>query len=420
MKLKKPLYKGLRTSKEVIEKLETFKHVERVSVAGAVRRMKETFKKVIIVCSSEEPGLVMEEFQRTELVNNVLYKTEQRLSFLTQESIRVDLIIVEPTRYVNTLLYFTGSPSHTRMLRNHARKQCVSIKKQGVFRNGEKLNIKTEHELYKELNMQFIPPELRQGGNELSKALNNEIPDLIKEEDVKGDFHIHSTWSDGVSSIEEIAEYCRKELEYSYMGVSDHAGHIGLANSMNEEALKKRSEEIKDLNSTYSKFRILNCAEVDIKTRGGLSMSDEVLKELDVVIASLHYDFDMNRAEMTNRICKALRNEYVNILGHPTGRRVLHRPGVDFNTRKVFQTGLDNNIFFEINCKPFRMDLSTELVQQGKELGVKFAINTDAHTINQLNNIPIGIGIGKRGTLVKNDVLNTRSISFLQHQGLIQ
>jgi DNA polymerase (family 10) len=237
--------------------------------------------------------------------------------------------------------------------------------------------------------------------------LEKKIPRIIELKDIKGDLHIHSNWSDGVNTIKELADYARKEMGYKYIGVADHANLRFMKNNLSPKNVNKRIKIINDLNSTYSNFNIYNCVEANIKTNGSIDMPDKFLSKFDYVIASIHYGFKLSKSEMTNRLLKALDNEHVRVLGHPTGRKLLSKQSYDFDFERVVNKAVDKRIALEIDAFPDRLDLNDKNSIKAKSLNAKLVINTDAHQKKQMNYMRLGVGVARRAMLTKKNVLNT-------------
>lgn len=403
------LLDALITSEEIISQLKDSDFIDKISVAGSVRRMKETIGDVDIVCTSKTPIKLIKYFTKLPFVAKVIAKGETKASIRTKERIQIDLRVVKPNEYGSALYHFTGSKDHNIALRKLAIKKGLKINEYGIFNGNKRIGGNKEEDVFKAMKMQFIPPELRENRGEIELALKNKIPKLVELKDIKGDLHVHSNWSDGLNKISEIADYCKKMMKYSFVGIADHVGDLHIASAMNVKKIIKRAKEIKDLNSTLTKFKVLNNCEVDIKPNGTLSVKDNILKHFDVVIASVHSSFRQNKSETTARLIKAISNEQVNIIGHPTARKIFTRPPIVFDEDLVFTAGAKNNVAFEINSFYNRLDLKDTHAIKAKELGAKFAIDTDAHTLSHLEYIQLGIGVARRAGLTKKDIINTQS-----------
>ncbi|MBN1923287.1 MAG: DNA polymerase/3'-5' exonuclease PolX [Nanoarchaeota archaeon] len=402
------LIEGVQASEEIINELKMSKLVENVSVAGSVRRMKDTIGDIDIICTSNHADKLMDYFTNMLTVKKVIAEGETKSSIKLYNNLQVDLRVVKPDEYGSALQHFTGSKDHNIVLRKLAIKKGLKINEYGTFKGEKRVVGQTEESVYKALNMQYIPPELRENKGEIELALKNKIPKLVELKNIQGEFHVHSKWSDGLNSIKEIADYCRKKMKYSFIGIADHTGSLQIANALNIRNIKKRTVEIRELNKAYKDFKVLNCAEANIKTSGRLDLPDDVLSKFDFVIASIHHGFTLSKQEMTERLLKVLDNPYVKALGHPTGRKLLRRQGYEYDYEKIFRKAAEKNIFLEIDSFPDRMDLNDELSRLAKDCGVKFIISTDAHSLAHLDYIQYGVGVARRAGLTKKDVFNTK------------
>ncbi len=400
----------LPVAEEIIGYLK--KYSNKINYAGSLRRMKETIGDIDILVTSDEPKKVMEKFVNMDEVKRVLSKGKTRTSLVLEEQgMQVDLRVVDKKEYGAALMYFTGSKQHNVALRKEAIKQGYSLSEYGLEKKetGRKARAKTEKEIYKKLGYSYIPPEMRENRGELELAKKNKTPELVTLEDIKGDLQMHTNHSDGNNSVEEMAKAAKK-LGYEYIAITDHSPSSRIASGLEKKELKKLWKEI----DSVEKIKILKGSEVDIQKNGKLDYKNDVLEKLDLVIVSVHSNFKMGKKEMTNRLLKALDNEFVNILAHPTGRQIGKRKGYDADWEKVFEKAKENNVALEINASPERLDLNDDLIFKAREIGNKFAINTDAHSAHSLDNIKFGIGQARRGWLEKNKVINTFSLKKLK------
>lgn len=403
----------LPIAREFEKALLSLKEVKRLNIAGSLRRMKETIKDVDILIISHDPKKIMDYFVSLPYVSDVLAKGSTKSSVLTHDGLQVDLRVVEPESFGAALQYFTGSKNHNIHLRQIADKLGLKISEYGVFdeKTGKKIAGKEEEEVYRALGLKWIPPELREDQGEIEAAAEGRLPQLIELSDIKGDLHIHSKWSDGAHEIEEIVRYAERK-GYEYIAISDHTKSLGIARGMGPEEVMEQIEEIERLNRK-SKIRILKGIEVDILGDGSLDLPDEVLKKLEIVIASIHYGFRAGKEVLTKRILNAMSNPYVNIIAHPTGRLIGEREAYELDFDLIMKEAKRRNISLEINAYPQRMDLNDILSRKAKELGVKLCINTDAHIMNHLELMEFGIAVARRGWLTKDDVLNTLPLNEL-------
>ncbi len=398
----------LPIAERITNDLKNLKEVDKIVAAGSLRRRKETVRDVDILAASKNPEKVMDFFTSMAIVKRVLAKGPTKSSVITREGMQVDLRVVEPEIFGSALLYFTGSKEHNIALRGLAIKKGYKLSEYGLFtKKGDKrIAGRTEEEVYKKLGMAYIEPELRENMGEVEAALNNKLPKLVELNDIKGDLHVHSKYSDGTNSILEIAKHC-KSIGYQYVSISDHSKSERIAHGLNEEDLMKQIEEIKKVNKQVGGIRIFCGAEVDIRADGSLDYDDDVLKELDLVTAAVHSNFKMPREKMTRRISMALENPYVHILGHPTGRLLNKREPYDFDFDEILNVARKNNKILEINCIPDRMDPPPNLIKAVVDKGLKLALCTDAHKLNQITFVKEGVYLARRGWCKKSDIVNT-------------
>jgi DNA polymerase (family 10) len=387
---------------EIIKELK--KYTEKIEPAGSLRRMKETIGDIDILASGRNNIEIIEKFTTLPMIKEILAKGDTKASVIVKtNNLQVDLRVVDNSCFGAALQYFTGSKAHNIKLRTLAKEKGLKISEYGIFKGERKIAGKTEEEIYKTLGLVWIPPELREDRGEIEAALENKLPILVKEEDIKGDLHVHSKYSDGVETIEEIA-IAGKNLGYEYIGISDHSKTSKIAGGLDEESLKKRNEEIDRINAKIKGIRILKGMEVDILGDGSLDYSDKILEELDFVIAAIHQGFKKN---VTERIKKAIENPYVDIIAHPTGRLLSGREGYEIDIEEVIEYASKFNVVLEINCYPDRLDLNDIHILKAKKKNIKFSLGTDSHNIGMLKYIRFGIGIAKRGWLTKEEILNT-------------
>jgi len=391
---------------ELIKKeVEKIKGTEGTIIAGSLRRMRETIKDIDILTISDDTENTVKEFTKLSFVKEVLASGSTKESIITKDGIQVDLRVVGPESYGAALLYFSGSKAHNVKLRTIASKNGLKINEYGIFKGEEKIAGETEREMYGTLGLPLIPPELRENRGEIETAMEGNLPDLIELGDIKGDIHMHTTWSDGKATIQEMAEKAM-ELGYEYVAITDHSPSSTIANGLSIERLAEKNRELKTANKKMKGINILTGSEVDIKTDGSLDYPDSVLKELDVVIASVHSGFKMDRDTITKRIVGALENPYVHALGHPTGRLINEREPYDVDIDQVIETALKYDKALEVNGSYQRLDLKDLHVRKAVEAGVKIIISTDAHRPEQLLQMRFGIGTARRGWVQKKDVLN--------------
>ncbi len=389
------------------------KKVDQMTIAGSYRRRKETVGDIDILVTSEDPGQTMEHFVSFEETREVLSKGESRSSVVLGSGLQVDLRIVKKQSWGAALLYFTGSKAHSIALRKIAREKDYKLNEYGIFQGKKRLASKTEKAMYRKLGLRYIEPELREDMGEFEASREDRLPSLINLEDIRGDLHLHTDETDGRYSLEEMAEAARKK-GYAYCAITDHSKRVAMAGGLDEKRLAAQVEKIDELNRDLKGFRILKSIEVDILEDGSLDLSDEILKELDLVVGSVHYHRNLSRKKQTSRILRAMENPCFNILAHPTGRIIQERRAYDIDMEKIMKEAADRGCFMEINAAPDRLDLNDDHIRMAGELGLRLSISTDAHTLDHLNNMRYGVDQARRGWLEKEDVINTRPWSALK------
>jgi DNA polymerase (family X) len=397
---------ALPIANEIVKRLSGLKEVDSVNVAGSVRRMKETVRDIDILIVSSSPSRVMDYFVKLNDVKEIIAKGSTKSSVRLSNGLQVDLRIVEKESYGAALNYFTGSKEHNILLRKIAQGNGLKLNEYGLFKGSKIIAGKNENEIYKSLGLNYIEPELRENTGEIISSKNNTLPNLIGYNQIKGDLQMHTKFSDGQNTIQEMAEVC-KEREYKYMAITDHL-NLAVTKGLDD---KKINSYLKDLNKVnISGIKIFSGCEVEINKSGSLNAKTKTLKDLDIVIGAVHSNFKLSKADMTKRILNAMDNEYLTFLAHPTGRLITRREPYEFDIDSVFEKAKNNNIWIEINAHPDRLDLRDSLIRSAKEFGVKFVINTDAHSIADLHFMELGIGQSRRGWLESKDVVNTRTL----------
>jgi DNA polymerase (family 10) len=387
----------------IFELLKKQKEVSMIEVAGSFRRRKETIGDIDILVASSFPKKIMNIFTTMDEVEKVWGSGLTKSSIRLKKGFDVDLRIVSEKSFGAALQYFTGSKAHNVHLRKIAIKKGYKLNEYGLYEDDRCIASKTEKEIYNKLGMEYIPSELRENRGEIDLAILNKLPKLIELQDIKGDLHCHSNWSDGVYPIEEIVLKAIS-LDYKYIGISDHTRHI--VNGLTEDDLLNQAKEIKKLNKKYEgKIKILHGAEVNILDNGELDIKNSVLKKLDYVAVGIHSKFKMDQ---TKRILKALENPYVTFLVHPTGRIINKRESYKVDLDAIFNYAKGKNIYLEINASS-RMDLNEVDIKRAKKIGCKFVINTDAHQLVHFDRIKYGVYQARRGWLSKKDVINTKN-----------
>ena len=397
---------------EIKERLKKEKAVSQIEVTGSLRRMKETIGDIDILVSSTEPKKVADFFVSMKNVREVLGKGVTKCSVILKNNIRVDLRIIKEKSFGAALMYFTGSKDHNFKLRKIAMSKSYKLNEYGLFKKDNQIAGKTEKEAYRKLGMDWIAPELRENRGEIEAAQKHKLPKLIAYDAINGDLQVHTKWSDGGNTIEEMAE-AAKALGYSYICISDHYSKMKIAGGLNERQIRKEIKEIERINAKIEDIEILKGAEIDIKADGALQAKKSVLKELDIVVASVHSNFNQTKKEMTKRLIAAIESGNVNILGHPTGRKINTKNPSPIDMEKLFEASKRTETFLEINAFPERLDLDDFHARAAKEAGCKLAINTDAHNREHLKYMRLGIATARRGWLNENDVINTLPLKGL-------
>ena len=388
----------------LVKYLETLKGMEKVIVAGSYRRRKETVGDLDILAICAKGEKAVGHFVRYNEVASVLAEGTTRATVKLKSGLQVDLRVVPAKSYGAALLYFTGSKAHNINLRQMGVKKGLKINEYGVFRKEKWLAGRTEKEMYAELGLPYIEPELRENTGEIEAAKAGKLPRLIALKDIKGDLHAHTSASDGNATLEEMAEAARAH-GYEYLAISDHTKHVGITHGLDEKRLARQMNAIDRLNARTRGFRLLKSAEVDILPDGKLAMDDGVLAELDIVTAAIHTQFT---GDQTQRLIRAMDNAHVNIVAHPTGRLIGEREPYAVDMRKVMEAALARGCYLEVNGQPSRLDLNDPHCKMAKEMGLKLALVTDAHSPDTLDYIRYAVDQARRGWLSPKDVLNTR------------
>jgi len=398
---------GLPAVRAVVQVLREHEASTEVSEAGSVRRRAETVKDLDIIATASAPAALTEYFTKLTWVAEVEAKGKTKATVVSHDGLRFDLRVVPPDSYGNLLQHFTGSKEHNVALREDAVRRGLSVSEYGVkdVDSGEVFTARAEEELYERLGYQWIPPELREGRGELKAAANDELPTLVEVSDLRGDLHMHSTWSnDGKNTLEEMASAARAR-GYDYAAITDHAHYL------RDGRFEAQLKEIERIREKLGRFRLLRGIEVSIRVDGTLDFSDEELAECDWVMASLHSAFDKSPTE---RIVAAMENPHVDCIGHPTARKLNKRGGVEFDIEKVVAKALETKTFVEINSQPDRLDLRDSHARVAGEAGLPLVISTDSHELGALDFVELGISQARRAWLTKEQIANTRSWQQLQ------
>lgn len=403
---------ALPIADRIIQHLKKVKGVEHIEPAGSLRRRAETIGDIDILVTTDDAGPVMDTFTTMPEVQEVLAKGPTKSMILLKGGVQADVRVVEDKSFGSALQYFTGNKDHNIELRKIAIKKGYKLSEYGIFKGQRQISGETEEGVYKTLGLQWVPPELRENRGEIEATLKGALPKLVDYKDLKGDFHIHTKYSDGDDTVEEIAR-AAQQRGYEYICIADHSKSEHIAHGMGEERLLQQIREIKELNRKFRNFRIFSGCEVDIKADGGLDYSDDILKQLDIVSVSVHSGFKTPKERMTERILAALDNKYVRVLNHPTGRIINERPPYEVDLERIFEAAAQRRIAMEINAFPDRLDLNGQNAKRAIEMGVKIAIGTDAHRKDLLHYIDLGVATARRGWAEKKDVLNTLSLKDL-------
>ncbi|PYJ57561.1 MAG: DNA polymerase/3'-5' exonuclease PolX [Verrucomicrobia bacterium] len=414
---------ALAAAEPMLDSLRGHSDVIRCSTGGSVRRHKELIGDIDFLASSKKPANVIEFFTSQPGVVSVSAKGDTKASVILQGGIQADLRVVSDAEFPYALMYFTGNKEHNIVMRQRAIERGLRLNEYGLFKAKEEtrdpkllLRCKTEEEIYQQLDLPYIPPELREDKGEFAAAEKGELPRLIEWTDLKGSLHNHSNWSDGRHALEDIASYVR-ELGCDYWAITDHSKSSFVANGLDAKRLREQLQAVKKVNGQIaeagSEFRLLTGSEVDILADGKLDLPDDLLAELDVVVASIHQGFSQNESEMTKRIIRAVENPYVHTIGHLTGRLLLEREPYQVNQQAVIDACAETGTWIELNANPYRFDLDWRLWPYAKSKGVKCVINCDAHRNEHAGFLRLGAGIARKGWLTKADVINTLPLKAL-------
>ncbi len=406
-----PIGEALPVVDEILTRLGQVPGVKNLAPAGSLRRFRETVGDIDLMGTADDAREIMQTFVSLPQVKEVLVSGTTKSSMVVAGGLQVDLRIVEHDSFGSLLQYFTGSKQHNINLRERAHRRGLKLSEYGItsLATDELEKFATEEAFYERQGLEFIPPELREGQQEVERAEQGTLPKLVGLSDMKGDLHVHTEWSDGRDSIEAMALAAR-DLGYQYLGIADHSGGRGIAHGLDAERLRQQILGIKELNQKISGIHIFSGLEVDIRADGSLDMPDELLAELDIVTAAVHSAMNQSQEQMTRRIIKAIENPNVDVLAHPTSRLLPGREPVAVDMEAIFQAAVGTNTALEINAMPSRLDLKDIHTYRARELGVKLIINTDAHSTEHLEFMRFGVGVARRGWCQAQDILNTRPL----------
>jgi len=405
-----PLGTALPIGEMIVNELKGVKGVSSIELAGSIRRRKETVGDIDILVISKEPEILMDKFVSLKEIERVLSKGSTRSSVILKDThIQVDVRVVEKESFGAALAYFTGSKAHNIKLREIAIKKGYKLNEYGVFdlKKDKKIAGATEKEVYDILGLQFVPPEIREDQGEIELALEHKLPNLIDIQDIRGDVHMHTTYSDGNSTIEQMAAHAQS-LGYDYIAITDHSQSLGVARGLDPDRLGSQMKEIDVFNDTHKGIKVLKGMEVDILSDGSLDMDTGLLDRLDIVIGSIHSGFKQSKEQITKRLIKAMETGLVDLIGHPSGRLIGERDAYEVDWDAVFSAAKKYNVAMEINSYPLRLDLTDTMIKIAHERGLKFMITTDSHDPQQMRYMAYGVSVARRGWLEKDDVINTK------------
>ena len=400
---------------EILELLRLHPEVSRVAVAGSYRRAKETVHDLDFLVATKEPKLVCEDFTTLPQVASIIVCGETKSSIRLKNGMQCDLRAVSNAQFPFALQYFSGSKEHNVALRSLALKQGLSLNEYGFSATADAAipEVFEEADIYRALGLDFIPPELRENRGELEAAASHALPKLVELSNLRGTFHNHTTASDGTDTLQAMAEEAI-ELGLSYLGIADHSKASFQANGLDEKRLLEQIAAIAELNTTFEDFRLFSGTEVDILKDGSLDFSDEILAQLDYCVASVHASFTLSEEEMTRRLCRAMEHEHVTMLGHLTGRLLLKREPYAVNHAMIIDCAAETRTIIELNCSPMRLDMDWRWWKRARDKGVLCSINPDAHSTHGLHHLGLGIRLARKGSLRREDVLNTKSLAGMQ------
>jgi DNA polymerase (family X) len=396
-------------AERIVEQLSQLAEVEQCEIAGSLRRFTETAKDIDLVVATASPAVAAEALVAADWVATVESRGDTKVACIAHDGTRVELRIVEPAVFGNLLQHLTGSKEHNVAIREAAVKAGLKVSEYGIetVETGEVLRCRDETEVYRRLGMDWVPPELRENRGEIEAARAHALPDLVTLEQVRGDLHSHTDWSDGKLTLEQLVEAARAK-GYGYLNVTDHSPAVGFGMGLDAGRLRRQIERVRALAQTLDGFTLLVGAEVDILKDGSLDYSDELMAELDVVVASLHASHRLKEAEQTQRLCAAMENPHVDLIGHPTGRLIGRREPYPLDMEAVIAKAAETGTVLEVSGQPHRLDLRDANVRMAVQAGVKLAINTDAHSRAALDYMRFGVMNARRGWATAADVVNTR------------
>jgi DNA polymerase (family 10) len=410
-----PIGQALPLVEALVGQLSSHDFIHNLTPAGSVRRFEETIGDIDMIATSPEPQRAMDLFVSLPEVREVIAHGPTKTSIIASQGVQVDFRIVQDEAFGSLLQHFTGSKEHNVQLRDYALHKGLSLSEYGItnLATGQRQMFADEVAFYHALDLPWFPPEIRQGNGEIEAALKGQLPHLVEVGDIKGDLHVHTDWSDGTASLEDMVAAAAGR-GYQYIAITDHSAARAHAHGLSIERLKEQWEAIAQLQEQYPNLRVLRGSEVDILNDGTLDFPDEILEQLDWVVASIHANFTMPRERMTERLMRAIENPHVDAIGHPTGRILGRRPPYELDIERILVAAAKTGTALEVNSHTDRLDLKDSHVRRAVELGVCIVINTDAHAITNYDNIVYGVRVARRGWARPSDVLNTRSLSELE------
>ncbi len=396
---------------EMVEMLRSEAHVERISIAGSLRRYRETIGDVDLLVAADDPKPIMDVFVAAPSVERVLASGDTKSSVVVGRGLQIDLRVVPEASWGAALLYFTGSKEHNVRLRGHALKKKLLLNEYGLYRvgaerRGQEIASRTEEELYAALGMDWIPPELREDHGEIDAAMARSLPKLVELAEIRGDLHTHTNWTDGRDTLEVMARRAR-DKGYAYMAITDHSPGLGMTNGLGPDRIAARFAEAKKLNEELAPFRLLVGTEVDIRANGTLDYPEDILRQFDVVSASVHSAFGQDARTMTDRVLRAMRHPLVTAISHPTGRLLERRDPHAVDLAEVIDAAVETGTWIEINGGPERLDLPDVWVRKAQERGVTLVANSDAHAALELEWMEFAVSTARRGWALRGSIANT-------------
>ncbi len=406
-----PLGSALMAADSLIEEMKGIPGLKNLTPAGSLRRFRETIGDIDLVGTADNAPETIRAFTSLPQVHEILEKGDTKASVIITDGLQVDFRLLDHDSFGSALQYSTGSKQHNIDLRARAERMGMSLSEYGItdLTTGKLEKFGTEQEFYQRQGLGYIPPEIREGQHEIELAAEGALPRLVDLSDIKGDLHVHTDWSDGKVTLEEIAEAARAK-GYQYIAITDHPIGLGITSGLNEEKIHNQIQEIHKLNAKFSGIHIFSGLEVDIKANGTLDVPDKILSELDLVVASVHSSLNQSEEQMTRRVIAAIENPNVDIIAHPTCRLLGEREPVAIDIEQIFHAAVQNSTALEINAMPSRLDLKDAHIYRARELGIKLVISTDAHNTDHLNFMRFGVGTARRGWCRPADILNTLSL----------